>query len=253
MDDATLAARQCASQMATFAANIGSAGSVLRPADGVIATVVPSVPNRSLPNSVLYADAGALTDEVLDELGAAYRRGGRPGMDCVGASRGRCRDIAAGRARPPARRRADADGGRAGGDGPDAARAAGMGAATELGVAGRLNDRAYGMPGDFERLGGAMTDEQTVAWVARVDGEPAGCAGIHVHEGDAEVWMVAVVPEARGRGLSAEILRHALSAAARAGATTTSLEASAMGEATYRRLGYRSLGRLGMWEKRTPG
>ena len=253
MDDATLAARQCASQMATFAANIGSAGSVLRPAGGVIATVVPSVPNRSLPNSVLYADAGALTDEVLDELGAAYRRGGRPGMDCVGASWGRCRDIAAG-----ARGHQH--------DAEPMLMAAEL-AAMDLtpraqlewepqpswALLGRLNDRAYGMPGDFERLGGAMTDEQTVAWVARVDGEPAGCAGIHVHEGDAEVWMVAVVPEARGRGLSAEILRHALSAAARAGATTTSLEASAMGEATYRRLGYRSLGRLGMWEKRRPG
>jgi GNAT superfamily N-acetyltransferase len=59
-----------------------------------------------------------------------------------------------------------------------------------------------------------------------------------------------VTPEARGRGLSAEILRHALSAARAQGATTTSLESSAMGEPTYRRLGYRDLGRLGMWEKR---
>ena len=252
MDDATLAARQCASQMATFVANIGSAGSVLRPVDGVIATLVPSVPNRSLPNSVVYADAAALTDDVLDALGAAYDDAGvqawtvwvRPGDDAVAvrlAARGHVHDaqpmlmageLAAMDIAPRAPLEWEPD--------------------PSWALLGRLNDRAYGMPGDFERLGAAMTDEQTVAWVARVGGEPVGCAGIHVHDGDAEVWMVAVVPEARGRGLSGEILRHALTAAVRDGAVTTSLESSAMGEPTYRALGYRSLGRLGMWEKRRP-
>ena len=42
--------------------------------------------------------------------------------------------------------------------------------APELGAVGRLNDRAYGRPGDFERLGAARTDEQHRAWLARVDG-----------------------------------------------------------------------------------
>jgi GNAT superfamily N-acetyltransferase len=117
---------------------------------------------------------------------------------------------------------------------------------------GRLNDRAFGLPGDLERLGEAIDDDRTRRWVARAGGEPVACAGIHVHEGDAEVWMVAVVPEARGRGLSAELLRHALSAARdEQDATTTALESSAMGEATYLRLGYRALGRLGMWERRS--
>src|SRR5690606_24130005 len=72
MDDATLAARQLAGQMAAFEHNVGSAGQVLRPAPGVLATLVAAVPERSLPNSVVYTDATVLTDAVLDELQARY-------------------------------------------------------------------------------------------------------------------------------------------------------------------------------------
>ncbi len=252
MDDATLAARQCASQMAAFVHNVGSAGEVLRPADGVAATLVAAVPERSLPNSVVYSDADALTDAVLDELGAAYDAAGvrawtvwvRPGDDALAArlaARGHAHDaqpllmvgeLAAMDLAPRATLEWE----------PEA----------DWRLIGRLNDRAYGLPGDLERLGAAIRDDRTQRWVARVDGAPAGCVGIHVHEDDAEVWMVAVVPEARGRGLSAEMLRHALAAARDAGATTTSLEATAMGEPVYRTLGYRGLGRFGMWERRRP-
>jgi len=117
-------------------------------------------------------------------------------------------------------------------------------------LAGRLNDRAYGLPGDFERLGARLDDPLSRLWIARAHGEPAGCAAVRVLDGDAEVWMVAVVPEARGRGLAGELMRHALTAAAEAGAQTTSLEATKLGEPVYRSLGYRSLGRFGMWERR---
>jgi GNAT superfamily N-acetyltransferase len=250
MDDATLAARQLAGQMAAFEHNVGSAGRVLRPAPGVLATVVAALPDRSLPNSVVYADPAALTDAVLDELQARYDEAGvrawtvwtRPEDTAVAerlAARGHTLDgqpllmvgeLDAMDLQP----RSDLD----------------WEDAPSWALLGALNDRAYGMAGDFERLGGRMRDERTVPWVARVDGAPAGCAGVLVQDGNAEVWMVAVTPAARGRGLSAEILRHALSAARAQGAATTSLESSAMGEPTYRRLGYRGLGRLGMWEKR---
>jgi hypothetical protein len=91
MDDATLAARQLAGQMAAFEHNMGSAGLVLRPALGVLATVLSAVPERSLPNSVVHADAAALTDAVLDELQASYDQAGvrawtvwtRPGDDAL--------------------------------------------------------------------------------------------------------------------------------------------------------------------------
>ena len=56
---------------------------------------------------------------------------------------------------------------------------------------------------------------------------------VAVHDGDAYVWLVATRPEARGRGLAGELLRAALRAARdQAGAATTTLEATAMGEAS---------------------
>jgi hypothetical protein len=42
------------------------------------------------------------------------------------------------------------------------------------------------------------------------------------------------------------VLRQALEA----GARTTSLEASALGEPVYVRMGYRTIGRMTMWERR---
>ena len=89
--------------------------------------------------------------------------------------------------------------------------------------------------------------------MARAGGRPAAALSLALHDGDAYVWLVATAPEARGRGLASELLRRALRAARdEAGATTTTLEATAMGEGVYRRLGYRDLGRLGMWEHRVP-
>ena len=250
MDDATLAARQLAGQMAAFEHNVGSAGQVLRPAPGVLATLVAAVPERSLPNSVLYADAAALTDAVLDELEARYDEAGvrawtvwtRPGDDALGerlVARGHAHDGRPGLMVGEL-------------DAMDLTPRAGLEWEPQPSweLVGHINDRAYGLEAEFARLGTLQRDTRTVPWVARVDGAPAACAGVLTADGNAEVWMVAVVPEARGRGLSAEILRHALSAAREAGATTTTLESSAMGEPVYRRLGYRELGRLNMWEKR---
>jgi len=249
-DDAELAARQNASHLALFADAIGSAGSVLRPVEGVVASVNPVVPERSMPNSVVYRDGAALDDAVLDELGRAYDATGvrawtvwvRPGDDELAArlqERGHAHDaqpmlMAAPLDEMDLEPRGALD------LVPDA----------DWALAGRLNDRAYGLPGDFERLGALLDDPVSRLWVARADGSPAGCVAVRVVDGDAEVWMVAVVPETRGRGLAGELMRHALRAAVDEGATTTSLESTKLGEPVYRRLGYRALGRFGMWERR---
>jgi GNAT superfamily N-acetyltransferase len=87
-------------------------------------------------------------------------------------------------------------------------------------------------------------------YVARLDGEAAGCCAATDEGENSEIQMVAVVPEARGRGLSGKLIAHALADAAGRGMRTSTLVATKLGLPVYERLGYRSLGVLEMWERR---
>ena len=69
-------------------------------------------------------------------------------------------------------------------------------------------------------------------------------------DGHVMAWLVATDPAARGQGLCGELMRTALRDAREAGAMTTSLEGSAMGEPVYAALGYETLGRLALYERR---
>jgi GNAT superfamily N-acetyltransferase len=68
---------------------------------------------------------------------------------------------------------------------------------------------------------------------------------------EASVVLVATDPGLRGRGLSTRLLGAALGEARDRGMRTSSLQASAAGEPVYARLGYRSFGRMHMWERRS--
>jgi ribosomal protein S18 acetylase RimI-like enzyme len=65
------------------------------------------------------------------------------------------------------------------------------------------------------------------------------------------VWAVAALTKARGRGLTTALLAHAMVDARERGCETTSLEATQLGRGVYERLGYKPLGALEMWERRT--
>lgn len=69
-------------------------------------------------------------------------------------------------------------------------------------------------------------------------------------EGDCGIWWVATVPEARGRGLSRDLLRVVLAEARERGLETSTLQATKLGRPVYERVGYRDLGALQMWELR---
>ena len=56
--------------------------------------------------------------------------------------------------------------------------------------------------------------------------------------------------EARGRGLATRLLRRALADARARGQASTTLVATAKGAPVYERIGYRSVGRIEMWERR---
>jgi predicted acetyltransferase len=62
--------------------------------------------------------------------------------------------------------------------------------------------------------------------------------------------MVAVLPEARGHGISGKLMAHGLADAVERGARTSTLVATKLGRPVYERLGYRELGALEMWELR---
>ncbi|HEY8583633.1 MAG TPA: GNAT family N-acetyltransferase [Capillimicrobium sp.] len=250
--DAELAARQLDSQLALFEAQLagGRDSFAAWPADGVLVTCCPRAPDRSLPNAVLARDPAALTDALLDEIGARYDAAGvrawtvwvRPGDDALSerlAARGHVHDA------EPMLMAATMDE-------LDLGPAAGLDLdpAPTWETVAALNDAAYGLDGEVAAMLEGVDDSPAMLWVARVGGAPAACAVVRPHEGDAEVFWVAVAPEARGRGLAGALMRRSLAAARDAGCTTASLEATKLGLPVYERMGFRSLGRFGMWERR---
>jgi GNAT superfamily N-acetyltransferase len=220
--------------------------------DGVIAAVVPAAPERAVANGVVYQSLDAL-EAAYDELAEAYAEIGAKWTVWVwpeddGAARfleerGHVLD-----AQPMAMVH-DLDGPeRPGADAlPDWT---GDGDFADVGP---LNDRAYPFGTDsFTRALQRRPGEATHVYVAHDDGEPVGCLLMTDHDGNSDVEAVAVPPEARGRGISGNLLRHALADALERGNETSTLMSTPLGLPVYERLGFRSLGRASMWEFR-PG
>jgi GNAT superfamily N-acetyltransferase len=77
--------------------------------------------------------------------------------------------------------------------------------------------------------------EACVVWAG---GRPAACASIWMAEGIGMVGWVGALPDARGQGLAAAATVWATNRAFALGADVAALQASAMGEPLYERLGY---------------
>lgn len=248
MDDSALYARMHAN-LREFCRLMGTASPGARALElpGVVGCLVPATPHRSLFNSVAYDSAEQL-ERALPELAALYAEAGIrawsvwvPEADtrtsALLAERGHTLDAA------PAvmcmelsdlqePRPTDLD----------------LDTEPRTATLAQLNDAAYGTAPDMERAVQSLPG--VPLYVARVDGRPVSCLGMHDLDGDCCVLYVATVPAARGRGLARKLLTYALHDARDRGATTTSLQATKMGYPVYARLGYRDLGRLQMWEKR---
>jgi N-acetylglutamate synthase-like GNAT family acetyltransferase len=116
---------------------------------------------------------------------------------------------------------------------------------------GAINDRAYPFGGDsISRALTRPTHEDVRLYVAHDDGQPVACTATIDTGANAEVQMVAVVPEARGRGLAGKLIAHSLADAVERGATTGTLVATKLGYPVYAKLGFERLGVLEMWERR---
>jgi N-acetylglutamate synthase-like GNAT family acetyltransferase len=230
----------------------GSEGAHTLERDGVVAALVPASPERSVVNAVVYERPDALAaayDDIAaayDEIGAKWTVWVHPGDHVTAAlleGTGHVLDgapeaMAADLAKTPPQRPPD-----------DAL--ADWTAEGNLADVGAINDRAYGYGGDwFSR---ALTDlpaGEVQIYVAHHGGKAVGCSAIVDNGTNCEVQMVAVLPEARGSGISGKLIAHSLADAVERGCRTGTLVATALGRPVYERLGFRGLGVLEMWERR---
>jgi GNAT superfamily N-acetyltransferase len=220
-------------------------------APGVLAAVVPATPERAVANGVLYRTPADL-EAAYDEVAAAYadvganwtvwvQPEGREAAATLLAARGHALDaepaaMTRSLAEPPARPPQDA--------------LEDWTAAGDLADVTRINDRSYTFETDSwtRALAGLRLDDVHV-YVARRGGEPVASLIIVDHEGHSSVEMVAVLPEARGAGLSAKLLAHALADAAERGSASAALISTKLGYPVYRRLGFEEIGNFQMWER----
>ena len=227
-----------------------SAGGRVLELEGVSAAVVPTCPDRSVVNCVVYSDAVAL-GAALDELAAEYERAGvRAWTVWVPEHDGESAELLerAGHtfdAKPTAMVRELED--------FDASPPGGLDLAEpDIIEAGRRNDAAYGFAGDFERAFHSVPPPPAYLYIGRMDGVPASTVLTYEEDGECGIYLVATRPEARGRGLATALMTHALVEARARGCTTTSLQATMRGRPLYERLGYRDIGAVHMWERRRP-
>jgi len=227
----------------------GASSSKLIRSEGLIASVAPATPQRSLFNSVYYEDPQALAAQ-LDSLASTYDSHGVrawtvwvPDEDRESArllaGRGHLLD-ASPRAMAMELVELDVDP-----FVPDGVEPAPIDAAT----CATLNDLAYGYGEDGFRSG--LAGETVLRWYgAFIGGEPVGCVGaIDVGE-DCCITGVATPPAQRGRGIASWLMCVALADARERGLTSASLQATRAGAPLYERLGFRDFGFIEMWELR---
>ena len=121
----------------------------------------------------------------------------------------------------------------------------------DLKTVGRVNDLAYGnFDGRLERTLTPLPNGVLKGYRVDVEGSPAAVALALHHGDDCGVSFVATVPKQRRRGLATLVMRQALVDAQRHGCTTTTLQATEVGEQLYMNLGYRRLCVMQLWERR---
>jgi GNAT superfamily N-acetyltransferase len=220
--------------------------------DGVTAAIVPASPNRSFFNSVLYDDRQVLI-ESIEELARLYEDAGVgawtvwvPEQDTVVAEAlreaGHSLDATP---RAMAMPLADLKP-------PEPDPELEIREEVDYALLSRINEIAYGFAtGEFPVIQGEFPALST--YFGSIAGETVGCAGTFAHGSDSELVYVAVLPEARGRGISGRLSGGALADAAERGFETTTLQATKLGFPVYETLGYADYGELQMWERRRAG
>ena len=221
--------------------------------DGVTAAITPAAPERSVLNGVVVEDFAKLPDQ-LDTIAADYEAAGvRAWTVWVPEHETATRELLASRghkldATPAAMLLdvAELREPRAG-----ALEPGDCSTDWDIEAAGSVNDAAYGdTSGLFARALGGLPSGHAHMYLARSDGRAASFVVVHDDGSNCEFWIAATIPEARGRGLVSGLLHRALVDARERGCTTSTTQATKMGEPVYERLGYRKFGTIEMWERR---
>jgi GNAT superfamily N-acetyltransferase len=230
----------------------GASDSRVLEVDGVTACIAPATPDRSVMNGVVVEDFTRLPG-VLDRLAAAYEDAGvRAWTVWVPERESATQELLAAAGHTldatPAAMLLDLSELRA----PPAPEPE-WSAEWDMEAVGAVSDAAYGdKPGMFAAAMAALPPGSGNLYLTRTNGRPASFVLMHDDEENCEFWMAATVPEARGRGLVSALLHRALRDARERGCTTSTTQATKMGAPVYERLGYRTFGRIEMWERRVP-
>jgi GNAT superfamily N-acetyltransferase len=122
---------------------------------------------------------------------------------------------------------------------------------TDLATVGHVNDLAYGNPdARLERTLAPLPPGLLHAYVAELQGRPASVALALHYQQDCGISFVATAPHARRQGLASDVMQRVAVDAAEAGMTSTTLQATNLGEKLYLALGYRKVSEMQLWERR---
>jgi ribosomal protein S18 acetylase RimI-like enzyme len=214
--------------------------------DGLVASIVPSAPDSPTLNAAVALDPDKAR-EHLDDLGHRYGKArvrrwgiwldGGASLPAQALSQAGLVVTAASPGMGASLEDLHADG-----DRPQHA---------DLATVGRVNDLAYGnFDGRLERTLTPLPNGVLRGYRVDRDGRPASVALALHHDDDCGVSFVATVPKARRQGLATQVMRQALQDAHKQGCTTTTLQATEVGEHLYEQLGYRRLCVMQLWERR---
>jgi ribosomal protein S18 acetylase RimI-like enzyme len=214
--------------------------------DGIVASIVPNTPDSPTLNAAVAIDPDRAA-EHLEELERRYNQAnvrrwgiwldGHASLAAQALSR---RDMVVTTASPGM-----------GADLDDLTVNPAETSEADLATVGHVNDLAYGnYDGRLERTLTPLPNGVLKGYQASLNGSPAAVALALHHDGDAGISFVATIPKARRRGLATQVMRQALAEARQDGCTTTTLQATEIGERLYTALGYRRLTVMQLWERR---
>jgi hypothetical protein len=129
-------------------------------------------------------------------------------------------------------------------EGVELCRVASAAEATDYWQVATLAYSSLGFPkeifGSYTNHAGLLADN-VAAFLAHLDGQPAGIAMTIVSHGVAGIYWVGSVEEARSRGLGWTVTAVAVNAGFDLGAEIASLQASPMGESLYSAMGFKTV------------